>query len=483
MFFGSEIFSSLAIMCKVLIPNSSVVLLRLITAATALSDGYDLGVVNGVTLVLSNEWEPRTISFFVAVLPFSVAIGALCGSLAADKLGRKPVLIFSYTLLIVGAVIMGIPAFAGFVLFIGRAIVGLGIGIGGVVGSVYMAEIAPTKTRGSLVAQETLFLSCGLLLGYLANYALMTVKHNFNVMLGLGAVLPALCLVALLTVGRNLPESPHWERMQQRQSGSEADYSLVVTTSETPSPFHRLGFMELLNQFLKNSGSFSAVMIGVLQPLCGIGPILYFSDLTFSRVESEGKAEGTLIETKPEIAMSSIYIGLTKVAVLFVSTLILMDRVERKKLLITSSVLLILSLFGVFAALQWAFNDPQWLLAAFCCTVGSYAVGWNCVPTVYPSEVLPTRIRTFGISMITILGRIVSVTNAFLYPLIGLDNPKIWFLVFACINVGSLVLVTVFAKETLNKPLLSKADESTSESEREELAMHVDDEDIVKKIE
>jgi hypothetical protein len=111
--------------------------------------------------------------------------------------------------------------------------------------------------------------------------------------------------------------------------------------------------------------------------------------------------------------------------------------------------------------------------------VGSYAVGWNCVPSVYPSEVLPTRVRTFGLSLITIMGRIVSVTNAFLYPLVGLTNPKIWFAVYACINVVSLGLVALFAKETFNKPLLTKQGASTSDSEREEIATHVDDDEII----
>ena len=463
-------------MCKVVISNSSVTLLRLITAATAISDGYDLGVINGVSLILSNRWEPKLISFFVAVMPVSVALGALTGGFSADRFGRKPVLIFSYTLLIVGPVIMGIPSanylVSDSLLFVGRAIVGLGVGVGAIVGTVYMAEVAPTKNRGSLVAQESLFLSCGLLLGYLSNYLLMSVNHNYNVMLGLGAVLPTCCLLALLTYGRSLPESPHWQRMY-RSPAIETDSLLGTTTTgpEQPPPD------KVFKQFMSTPGAFSAVLIGVLQPLCGIGPILYFSDMTFSKIESEGKEEGAVVESKPEIAMSSIFIGITKVVVLFVTTLILMDRVGRRTLLLVSSGLLILALGGIAAVLEWAASDPRWLLVAFCFAVGSYAVGWNCVPSVYPSEMLPTQVRTFGLSFITIIGRIISVMNAFLYPLVGLKDPKIWFLVFAIINVVSLVLVFFFTKETLNKPLLVKASESTSESEREELALHVDDED------
>lgn len=216
---------------KVVIPHSRVMLLRFITAATAVADGYDLGVVNGVSMIISNTYQKKTISFFVSIMPAFVGLGALVGAYAADMFGRKPVLMVSYVLLVIGAALMGIPStFA--LLMTGRAIVGFGIGVGGVVGTVYMAEISPTKSRGSFVAQESLFLSSGLLLGYLSNYALMSYEHNYNLMLGLGAVLPACCLIALLTVGRELPESPHWERMKRRQAaGTPGDQEAASLTS------------------------------------------------------------------------------------------------------------------------------------------------------------------------------------------------------------------------------------------------------------
>ena len=130
---GLQLCNLLGRMTKVVIPNSTVLLLRLITAATAVSDGYDLGVVNGVSMILSSRYEPAVISLFVSVLPACVGVGAIGGGFAADKFGRKPTLIFSYFLLIAGAIMMGIPAPLE-VTVTGRAIVGFGIGIGGVVG-------------------------------------------------------------------------------------------------------------------------------------------------------------------------------------------------------------------------------------------------------------------------------------------------------------------------------------------------------------
>ena len=440
---------------RVVIPHSTVLLLRCITAATAVSDGYDLGVVNGVSMILSKShgYSPETISVFVSVMPIFVGLGALIGAYCSDTFGRKKVLIGSYVLLILGAVIMGIPSsFA--VLLVGRAIVGLGIGIGGVVGSVYMAEIAPTKSRGSLVAQEAVFLSSGLLLGYLANYVFMGIENDYNVMLGVGAVLPFICLVTLLIVQDSLPESPYYERMQSDE------------------PPHQ---MDVIREFFTSPGAASALMVGLLQPLCGIGPILYFSDMTFASIETS--------DSPDVIAVSSIWIGLTKNLVLVLSTFLLMDTVGRRTLLLSSSCLLVGTMAFVASVFQMEeANKSTLLLVGFCAAVGSYALGWNCVPSVYPSELLATRVRTFGLSFVTVLGRIVSVANSFLYPLFGLSNPAVWFYVFAGFNAVSFALVFTFAKETFNKPLIakSKVSDAQSDSEREEILQHVDDGDKLK---
>lgn len=229
-------------------------------------------------------------------------------------------------------------------------------------------------------------------------------------------------------------------------------------------------------------------MIGVLQPLCGIGPILYFSDMTFSAVETAGRSDGAIVEPAPVIAMSSIFIGLTKVAVLSVSALILMDIVGRRTLLLMSGTLIAGSMIFIASVLTWKGDNAVLLLAGFCCAVGSYALGWNCVPSVYPAEVLPTKIRTFGLSFVTVVGRIISVTNAFIYPLVGLENPGIWFFVYSGFNVVSLALVYMFVKETLNKPLISGDNPKSSvsgahDSDREEIIDHVDDDHETKKVE
>lgn len=473
---------------KKIISNNTVLLLRMITAVTAVSDGYDLGVINGVTMILAKSYTNETISFFVAMLPALVAAGAFLGAYLSDKFGRKKILIGSYLLLIIGPLVMAIPGPLG-LLFFGRAIVGFGIGVGGVTATVYMAEIAPTKSRGSLVGQEALFLSFGLLLGYLSNFLLMDMQNNYNVMLSLGAVLPVICFVILLAVNKSLPESPHWERLRRERQGdnvtTESDGMLSDRVDEGADEHWNLGKdKNVLKSFLSSPGAVSAILVGTLQPLCGVGPIVYFSDLTFSQSEAFAHVP---TDSEPYIAMSSIYIGVTKISVLLVSALILMDHVGRKTLLMVSSGLLAASMGFISLILMRAPDKKALLLVGFCSAVGSYAFGWNCVTSVYPSELLPTNVRTFGLSFVTVIGRFITVGNSFLYPILGLKHTAAWFMAFTAINLVSCALVYFFAVETFNKPLLAREKRAKSsggsDSDREDLVHYTDNEEPVSNIE
>jgi MFS family permease len=231
-------------------------------------------------------------------------------------------------------------------------------------------------------------------------------------------------------------------------------------------------FFRLLGEFLNAPGALPAILVGLMQPLCGIGPILYFSDLTFSSVAAVGDAAK---DSKTHITESSIWIGLAKVAVLLVSTFFLIDRVGRRTLLLCSGALIALSMGFIGLVLLKYRTQTELLLLGFCLAVGSYAIGWNIVPYVYPSEQLPTKLRTFGLSFITVVGRVISVSNAYLYPVVGVQNSYIWFFTYAGINAIGFVLVFLIVNETLNKPLINRLRKKGGidlESDREEIVDH-----------
>ena len=113
------------------------------------------------------------------------------------------------------------------ILFFGRVVTGVGVGACFHIAPLYLAEIAPKRIRGALMSFFDLFINIGILAGYIIGWALSPAAGGtaagdraWRTMLGLGAVPPALILLALAW----LPESPRF----LVATGRENDASTVL---------------------------------------------------------------------------------------------------------------------------------------------------------------------------------------------------------------------------------------------------------------
>lgn len=145
---------------------------------------------------------------------FGAAIGALIGGPLCDKYGRK--VIYTYDLLVyaLGGLIV---VFAGNLpmLFIGFVIIGLAVGASVPAGWTYIAEFAPTESRGRHIGATQLAWSFGPFIGFGLASAVTPLG-----LLGSRLVFAHLVVIALITwyIRRNLEESEAWE---QAKGGSE----------------------------------------------------------------------------------------------------------------------------------------------------------------------------------------------------------------------------------------------------------------------
>ena len=98
------------------------------------------------------------------------AIGAGLAGPLSDRYGRRPILIVTACIFVVGGLV---SAFAPIliVLLVGRLLVGLGIGGASMLTPLYLAEIAPARERGALVSFSQLAVTVGILVVYLVGYA------------------------------------------------------------------------------------------------------------------------------------------------------------------------------------------------------------------------------------------------------------------------------------------------------------------------
>lgn len=147
------------------------------------------------------------VEILVGCLNVCSLIGSLVSGKISDMIGRRYTIMIAALTFLIGALLMGLAPSFTFLMF-GRVIAGIGVGFSLMISPVYVAELSPDLTRGFLTSLPEVFISFGILLGYVSNYALssLPIGLNWRIMLGIAA-LPAI-LVALGVLA--MPESPRW---------------------------------------------------------------------------------------------------------------------------------------------------------------------------------------------------------------------------------------------------------------------------------
>src|SRR5699024_5693357 len=126
--------------------------------------GYDMGVISGALLFIKND-IPLT-SFTEGLVVSSMLIGAIFGSgfggPLSDKFGRRRLVFMISILFIIGALTLA-SAPNMVTLVVGRLIIGLAVGGSTAIVPVYLSEMAPTESRGSLSSLNQLMITIGIL--------------------------------------------------------------------------------------------------------------------------------------------------------------------------------------------------------------------------------------------------------------------------------------------------------------------------------
>jgi sugar porter (SP) family MFS transporter len=294
-----------------------------------------------------------------------------------------------------------------------RFVGGLGIGASSVLGPVYIAELAPAKWRGRLVATFQLNVVFGIMVAYISNYAIRLLHlgaAEWRWQVGIAAV-PAVAFLALLF---GIPRSPRWSASKNR-----IDEALdVLRMMGDPDPEAELADIraalaqehatahEPVFRWKYRYPLFLAISIGAFNQLAGINAILYylnniFAAAGFSQISSDQQA---------------IAIGATN----FVFCLIgmsLIDKLGRKTLLLIGAAGDATCLAGV----AWLFHSQShpgallWLLVTY---IAFFSVSQGAVIWVYIGEVFPTSVRSKGQG-------VGSASHWFMNALIALEFPVV----------------------------------------------------------
>ncbi len=204
-----------------------------------------------------------TTSFMVAMMQVGALVGALALAPLADSLGRRAAMCISMLLFIVGSLLAASIAKVE-ILFTGRFISGLGMGLSCQTFPIYLSELAPASIRGTLDALFQLFLNVGIMLAYVANSFLLPPQLWWGWRASLA--LPAVPAVIFACLSFCLPESPRWHLLKGRVPEAIDVLRLLRDAAEVESEVEAV--LAALHQPSPNAGLMTPTTITTNQSNC-----------------------------------------------------------------------------------------------------------------------------------------------------------------------------------------------------------------------
>ncbi|MBO4850110.1 MAG: MFS transporter [Prevotella sp.] len=247
----------------------------LVSAMGGLLFGYDWVVIGGAKpfyeLYFGISSSPVMQGVAMTTALVGCLIGAMVAGAAADKYGRKPLLMLSAVLFTVSAIATGL--FNDFTMFnIARFVGGVGIGVASALAPMYIAEVSPAEIRGRMVSLNQMTIVLGILSAQIVNMLLardttVAESQTWNVEWGWRWMFWAETLPAALFLFMSffIPESPVF--MQLKAVGTK----LAKKEAGLRELFqHKYGKVLLLG-----------LVIAVFQQWCGTNVIFNYAQEIF----------------------------------------------------------------------------------------------------------------------------------------------------------------------------------------------------------
>lgn len=428
--------------------NAKVFLWSIIVALGGFLFGFDTAVISGVEkniqelFLLTPFWQGFTISSAL----IGTIIGALLAGSPADKYGRKLVLYITALLFLISAIGSGLANNLSLFIF-WRFLGGIAVGASSVIAPMYISEISPANVRGRMTALFQFNVIFGILIAYVSNYFLRDIDgpDSWRWMLGIGG-LPALVFFGLLFV---VPESPRYliktgnlelAKLTLIQAGNE---NVVNEIDDIKGSIHQK--RENLFSGVFNKPIAIAFLVAMFNQFSGINAILYYAPRIF---ELSGLSAA-------DSFLQPILIGITN-AIFTMLGLVIIDRVGRRKLLITGSIGMAICLGLVANAFYQQNFEGNGLLICLIGYIMFFAFSTGAVIWVLISEVFPSSVRGQGQSLGCFTHWFFATLITFLFPVLVGEfkfGSVFAFGFFAIMMLLQAVVVWKFFPETKGKTL------------------------------
>jgi SP family xylose:H+ symportor-like MFS transporter len=391
--------------------NPYIILITLIATLGGLLFGYDTAVISGAVNSLQVYFvDPKhlgpdaansLLGFVVSSALIGCILGGLIGGWVSVYIGRKRGLIIAAVLFLVSAlgssapeflfapIGTGGPSYIWFFVFY-RIIGGVGVGLASMLSPMYIAEIAPARIRGNLVAWNQMAIVTGIVVVYFVNYAIAQSGGTdawlnaigWRYMFASGAI-PAAIFLGLLFL---VPETPRYLMLKGRKEEARTVLLRLVTPDEAEKEVEDIE-VSLAQHHSGRLFSFGfavvaiGIMLSVFQQWVGVNVVLYYAPEIFKSMGLSTHA--SLLQT---ILVGSVNFIFTVVAILTV------DRLGRVPLQIIGALVMALSMIGLGTGLMMHSTGPATLICMMVYMAG-FAFSWGPVTWVLLSEIFPNVIR------------------------------------------------------------------------------------------
>lgn len=398
---------------------------------------------------LASNWGRKKSLFFAGVMFFISALGSM----------EPEFLIFKH----------GVPNFELLVAFnIYRIIGGVGVGLASAICPMYIAEVAPSNIRGTLVSWNQFAIIFGQLVVYFVNFIILgenanpvieamkvlnadeaawTISTGWRYMFGSEAV-PAglftllICLVPetpryLVMAGRDDKALAILQRINGATVGSEILHEIKTTITEKTERLFTYGVMVI----------FIGIMLSVFQQAVGINAVLYYAPRIFGDMGMTDPMVNTVV-------MGVVNILFTLVAIFTV------EKWGRRPLLITGSIGMAVGAFGVALTFGNASMSMVCMVSIMVYSA-SFMMSWGPICWVLIAEIFPNTIRGKAVAIAVafqwIFNWIVSSTFVPMFNMKTAGDPDFghWFTygLYGVICVVAAFFVWKLVPETKGKTL------------------------------
>ncbi|MDE6418781.1 MAG: D-xylose transporter XylE [Duncaniella sp.] len=440
--------------------------------------GYDTAVISGA--------EKGLQAFFLGAKDFvytdtihgitsssallGCIIGAALSGFFASNLGRKRSLAVAGVFFFLSALGSyapefmffehGVPTASLLVAFnFYRVLGGVGVGLASAICPMYIAEVAPSDMRGTLVSWNQFAIIFGQLVVYFVNFLILgehtqpiiekigetiyqvssdsdlwTIQTGWRYMFGSEAIVAGLFTILVCLV----PESPRYlaligddqkalmvlSKINGYQKAREIIAQIKSTVDVKSEKLFSFGVLVI----------FVGVMLSVFQQAVGINAVLYYAPRIFESMNMGNPMVQTVI-------MGIVNITFTLVAVFTV------EKLGRKPLLIWGSLGMALGAFGV-AISNVVEVAPIVPVVSIMIYSASFMFSWGPICWVLISEIFPNTIRSQAVAIAVafqwIFNFIVSSTFVPMYNMEGLGMGDKFGHMFAYALYGVICVVAAW---------------------------------------